>query len=99
MILFAFGWHMKAQVSLVGLLTSILAPSMAPCQVATSHHWVRLLTTEGETVDLDTSAAGIPATAPCSLPVGGIRAPGHRCAERPGRGAQIVPQPCDRSGG
>src|SRR2546430_3153393 len=49
---------MKTHVSLVGLLTSILAPSMAPCQVATSHHWVRLLTTEGETVDLDTAAVG-----------------------------------------
>src|SRR5436190_1451470 len=48
--LFAFGWHMKNQVSLV--------PSMAPCQVATSRHWVRLLTTEGETVDLDTAAVG-----------------------------------------
>jgi len=58
MILFAFGWHMKTQVSLVVLLTSILAPSMAPCQVATSRHWVRLLTTEGETVDLDTGAVG-----------------------------------------
>ena len=53
---FAFGWHMKTQVSLVVLLTSILAPSMAPCQAATSRHWVRLLTTEGETVDLDTAA-------------------------------------------
>jgi len=49
---------MKTQVSLVVLLTSILAPSMAPCQVATSRHWVRLLTTEGETVDLDTAAVG-----------------------------------------
>src|SRR5437667_9677539 len=58
MIIFAFGWHMKTQVSLVVLLTSILAPSMAPCQVATSRHWVRLLTTEGETVDLDTAAVG-----------------------------------------
>ena len=58
MVLFAFGWHMKTQVSLVVLLTSILAPSMAPCQVATSRHWVRLLTTEGETVDLDTAAVG-----------------------------------------
>ena len=47
---------MKTQVSLVVLLTSILAPSMAPCQVLTSRHWVRLLTTEGETVDLDTAA-------------------------------------------
>jgi hypothetical protein len=45
-------------VSLVVLLTSILAPSMAPGQVATSRHWVRLLTTEGETVDLDTAAVG-----------------------------------------
>ena len=43
---------------MVVLLTSILAPSMAPCQVATSRHWVRLLTTEGETVDLDTAAVG-----------------------------------------
>jgi hypothetical protein len=49
---------MKTPVSLVVLLTSILAPSMAPCQVATSRHWVRLLTTEGETVDLDTAAVG-----------------------------------------
>jgi len=49
---------MKTQVSLVVLLTSILAPSMAPCQVATSRHWARLLTTEGETVDLDTAAVG-----------------------------------------
>jgi hypothetical protein len=49
---------MKTQVSLAVLLTSILAPSMAPCQVATSRHWVRLLTTEGETVDLDTAAVG-----------------------------------------
>jgi len=49
---------MKTEVSLVVLLTSILAPSMAPCQVATSRHWVRLLTTEGETVDLDTAAVG-----------------------------------------
>ena len=49
---------MKTQVSLVVLLTSILAPSMAPCQGATSRHWVRLLTTEGETVDLDTAAVG-----------------------------------------
>ena len=49
---------MKTQVSLVVLLTSILAPSIAPCQVATSRHWVRLLTTEGETVDLDTAAVG-----------------------------------------
>jgi hypothetical protein len=49
---------MKTHVSLVVLLTSILAPSMAPCQVATSHRWVRLLTTEGETVDLDTAAVG-----------------------------------------
>ncbi len=49
---------MKTQVSLVALLTSILAPSMAHCQVATSRHWVRLLTTEGETVDLDTAAVG-----------------------------------------
>ena len=47
---------MKTQVTLVVLLTSILAPSMAPCQVTTSRHWVRLLTTEGETVDLDTAA-------------------------------------------
>src|SRR2546429_6317339 len=47
---------MKTPVSLVVLLTSILAPSMARCQVATSRHWVRLLTTEGETVDLDTAA-------------------------------------------
>ena len=47
---------MKTQISLVVLLTSILAPSMAPCQVGTSRHWVRLLTTEGETVDLDTAA-------------------------------------------
>ncbi len=31
---------------------------MAPCQVAASRHWVRLLTTEGETVDLDTAAVG-----------------------------------------
>src|SRR2546429_6369027 len=49
---------MKTQVGLVVLLTSILTPSMAPCQVATSRHWVRLLTTEGETVDLDTAAVG-----------------------------------------
>jgi len=49
---------MKTPVSLVVLLTSILAPSMAPCQVAPSHHWVRLLTTEGETVDLDTAEVG-----------------------------------------
>ncbi len=49
---------MKAQESLVVLLTAILAPSMAPCQVATSRHWVRLLTTVGETVDLDTAAVG-----------------------------------------
>jgi len=49
---------MKTQVGLVVLLTSILAPSMAPCQVATSRHWARLLTTEGETVDLDTAAVG-----------------------------------------
>ncbi len=49
---------MKTQVSLVVLLTSILAPSMAPCQVATSRHLVRLLTTEGETVDLDTAGVG-----------------------------------------
>ena len=49
---------MKTQVSLVVLLTSILAPSMAPCQVATSRHWERLLTTEGETIDLDTAAVG-----------------------------------------
>ena len=49
---------MKTQVGLVVLLTSILAPSMAPCQVATSRHWVRLLTTDGETVDLDTAAVG-----------------------------------------
>ena len=49
---------MKTQVSLVVLLTCILAPSMAPCQVATSRHWVRLLTTDGETVDLDTAAVG-----------------------------------------
>src|SRR6266481_8761578 len=49
---------MKTQVSLVVLLTSILAPSMAPCQVATSRHWVRLLTTEGETVDFDSAAVG-----------------------------------------
>ena len=47
---------MKTQVTLVVLLTSILAPSMAPCQVTTSRHWVRLLITEGETVDLDTAA-------------------------------------------
>jgi hypothetical protein len=45
-------------MSLAVLLTSILAPSMAPCQVATSRHWVRVLTTEGETVDLDTAAVG-----------------------------------------
>jgi hypothetical protein len=49
---------MKTQVSLVVLLTSIFAPSMAPCQVATSRHWVRLLTTEREMVDLDTAAVG-----------------------------------------
>ena len=49
---------MKTHVGLVVLLTSILAPSMAPCQVATSRHWVRLLTTAGETVDLDTAAVG-----------------------------------------
>jgi len=49
---------MKTQVSLVVLFASILAPSMAPCQAATSRHWVRLLTTEGETVDLDTAAVG-----------------------------------------
>ena len=49
---------MKTQVSLTVLFASILAPSMAPCQVAASRHWVRLLTTEGETVDLDTAAVG-----------------------------------------
>ncbi len=49
---------MKTQVSLVLLFASILAPSLAPCQVATSRHWVRLLTTEGETVDWDTAAVG-----------------------------------------
>src|SRR2546425_13323702 len=49
---------LQTQVSLVVLLISILATSMAPCQVATSRHWVRLLTTEGETVDLDTAAVG-----------------------------------------
>ena len=49
---------MKTQVSLVVLLTSILASSMAPCQAITSRHWVRLLTNEGETVDLDTAAVG-----------------------------------------
>src|SRR2546422_2812273 len=49
---------MKTPVSLVVLLTSILAPSMAPCQAATSRHWVRLLTTDGEMVDLDTAAVG-----------------------------------------
>src|SRR6266513_2866797 len=49
---------MKTQVSLVVLLTCILAPSMAPCQVAPPHHWVRVLTTEGETVDWDTAAVG-----------------------------------------
>src|SRR2546426_7618722 len=49
---------MKTQVGLVVLLIYILAPSMAPCQVATPRHWVRLLTTEGETVDLDTAAVG-----------------------------------------
>src|SRR6266545_4722879 len=49
---------MKTQVGLAVLLTSILAPSMAPCQVVTTRHWVRLLTTEGETVDLDTAAVG-----------------------------------------
>ena len=57
-VLFAFGWNMKTPLSLVVLLTSILAPSIAPGQVATSRHWVRLLTTEGETVDLDTTAVG-----------------------------------------
>ncbi len=31
---------------------------MAPCQVAPPHHWVRVLTTEGETVDWDTAAVG-----------------------------------------
>lgn len=49
---------MKTQVSLVVLFTSFLAPSMAPCQVATSRHWARLLTTEGETLDWDTAAVG-----------------------------------------
>jgi hypothetical protein len=49
---------MRTQISLAVLLTSILAPSIAPSQVATSRHWVRLLTTEGETVDLDTAAVG-----------------------------------------
>src|SRR5258707_9954197 len=49
---------MKTQASLVVLLTSILAPSIAPCQVPTCRHWVRLLTTEGETVDLDSAAVG-----------------------------------------
>jgi len=49
---------MKTQVSLVVLFASILAPSMASCQVATPRHWVRLLATEGETVDLDTAAVG-----------------------------------------
>ncbi len=52
------GWHMKTQVNLVALLTSLLAPSMAPCQVVPSRHWVRLLTTEGETVDWDSAAVG-----------------------------------------
>src|SRR2546423_5611848 len=49
---------MKTQISLVVLLTSILVPSIAPCQVATSRHWARLLTTEGETVDWDSAAVG-----------------------------------------
>jgi len=43
---------------MVVLFASILAPSMAHSQVATSRHWARLLTTEGETVDLDTAAVG-----------------------------------------
>ena len=49
---------MKTPVSLVVLLTSILAPSRVLCQVPTSRHWTRLLTTEGETVDVDTAAVG-----------------------------------------
>ncbi len=57
-ILFALGWHMKTQVSLTVLFASILAPSMAPCLVAPARHWVRLLTTEGETVDWDSAAVG-----------------------------------------
>jgi surface-adhesin protein E len=54
----AYGWHMKTHVRLAVLLASIVAPSMAPCQVATSHGWVRLLTTQGEAVDLDTLTVG-----------------------------------------
>src|SRR5918996_4261221 len=45
---------MKTPVPLVLLLA--LAPSIAPSQATDPHRWVRVLTTQGETVDLDTAA-------------------------------------------
>src|SRR2546427_13103060 len=49
---------MNTHVGLAILLASLVVPSMAPCQVPGSRHWVRLLTTQGETVDMDTVALG-----------------------------------------
>ena len=49
---------MKALVAITLAFASVLAPSSAPAQSDAPHQWVRLLTTQGETVDLDTAAVG-----------------------------------------
>ena len=48
---------MKA-LALPVALVSVLAPSSAPAQADAPRRWVRLLTTQGETVDLDTATIG-----------------------------------------
>ena len=49
---------MKALVALTLAFASVLLPSSAPAQGDAPRRWVRLLTTQGETVDLDTTTVG-----------------------------------------
>ena len=49
---------MKALVALTLALAPVVAPSSAPAQGDEPRRWVRLLTTQGETVDLDTATVG-----------------------------------------
>ena len=49
---------MKALIALTLALTPVVAPSSALAQGDAPRQWVRLLTTQGETVDLDTATVG-----------------------------------------
>ena len=49
---------MKALVALTLAFASVVTPSSAPAQGDAPRRWVRLLTTQGETVDLDTATVG-----------------------------------------